>query len=61
MRQLPTWIPQVPKPWNPAYHETWEAMTPNERRWSFIVDMVIFIVGITIFAGALYLEYGAKS
>jgi hypothetical protein len=37
--QLPSWIPQVGKPWNPAFHEAWEEMTPNEKRWSFLFDV----------------------
>lgn len=46
--KLPTFIPQVPKPWNPAYRETWNVMTPNEKRWSFLVDVVIVIVILSI-------------
>lgn len=36
--KLPTWIPQISKPFNPAYRDTWDAMSPNERRWSFLFD-----------------------
>lgn len=43
-RKLPKWIPQVSKPWNPAYKEVWEAMTPNEKRWSFLVDVIVVAV-----------------
>lgn len=48
--KLPRWIPQTPKPWNPAYIPTWEAMTENERRWSFLFDLVV----CALFVGALY-------
>ena len=34
-------IPQVSRPFNPAYRATWDAMTPRERQWSFIADMLI--------------------
>lgn len=44
MSKLPTWIPKVPRPFNPAYHSTWDAMSDNEKRWSFIVDIVIVAV-----------------
>ena len=39
--QLPTWIPKVPRPWNPAYQEVWDVMTDNEKRASFLVDVAI--------------------
>jgi hypothetical protein len=39
--KLPTWIPKVPRPWNPAWCEAWDIMSDNEKRWSFVVDMVI--------------------
>jgi len=50
--RLPAWIPQVRKPWNPAYHGTWEAMTPNERRWSTVIDL-----GVLIIAGLVWLVF----
>jgi hypothetical protein len=52
MRKLPTWIPQTPRPSSSiseraGYGETWDAMTPNERRWSFLLtDLPVILVGI---------------
>jgi hypothetical protein len=45
--KLPRWIPQVSLPWNKAFKDTWHAMTPNERRWSFLID--IFAVAMFLF------------
>lgn len=39
--KAPRWIPKVRKPFNPAFHDTWDAMTDDEKRWSFLLDMVI--------------------
>lgn len=51
MRKLPDWIPQVPRPWNPAHRETWERMTPNERRVSFLVDCGVCLIVIAVLYG----------
>ena len=51
--RLPRWFPEVPRPWNPAYHESWRAMTTAEKQWTFFVDlMVIAICVALIFLGA---------
>jgi hypothetical protein len=39
--KLPKWIPQVSEPWNDAYKATWNCMTPDERRWSFLIDVAM--------------------
>ena len=39
--QLPNWIPKIRRPFNPAYHSTWEKMSDNDKRWSFLVDTTI--------------------
>lgn len=44
--KLPEWFPQVSRPWNPAYRETWDAMTPDEKRWSCLADM--FMIGVVV-------------
>lgn len=44
--RAPKWIPQVRRPWNPAYREVWDAMSPDERRWSFLFDALIAVVCI---------------
>lgn len=46
--KLPDWIPQVTRPWNPAWRETWKAMTPDQRRASFLMDVVICAVVVVI-------------
>ncbi len=46
--QVPTWIPQVRRPWNPAYRETWDVMTPNDRRVSFLIDAAIVIAFLIV-------------
>ena len=48
--KLPHWIPQVQRPWNPAFGETWDAMTPNERRASFLIDIAICGVFLSLLA-----------
>lgn len=47
-RKLPTWIPRISRPFNPAYHSTYDKMTDNERRWSFLIDVGIVITVIII-------------
>lgn len=44
---LPTWLPQTSRPREPSWQATWDAMTPNERRASFLFDAVL--VGIVAF------------
>lgn len=41
--KLPTWVPRVRRPWNPAYREVWDHMTDNDKRWSFVVDAAIVL------------------
>lgn len=41
---LPTWIPETPYPFNPAWQPAWEAMTPNERRASFLFDVGVWAI-----------------
>lgn len=38
---LPSFIPAVRRPWNPAYRDVWATMTHRERQLSFIADMLI--------------------
>lgn len=52
-KQLPEWVPQVSKPFNAVWKDTWESMTPNEKRWSFLVDFVILVVGLSVIYGVL--------
>lgn len=42
----PKFIPEVRKPWNPVFRDTWERMTPDERRWSFLFDAALILVVI---------------
>jgi hypothetical protein len=35
-------VPAVSRPWNPAYRDTWDAMTRRERQVSFLIDAGIF-------------------
>ena len=44
--KLPTWLPKVSRPWNPAYGPVWDAMSDNEKRVSFLVDVVIVVVAL---------------
>ena len=52
--KLPSFIPQVSRPWNANDNATWAAMTPNERRWSFLFDMLVVVVplGIIIYGAS---------
>lgn len=50
-KKLPEWIPQVSKPFNAVWQDTWEAMTSNEKRWSFLIDFVILAVGLSVIFG----------
>lgn len=37
-------VPEVSKPFNPEYQEIWAAMSPSERKKSFVIDIVAFVV-----------------
>lgn len=52
---LPRWIPQTPKPSSMSgFDKTWEAMSPNERRWSFLLtDLPVLVVGGALVAYGL--------
>jgi hypothetical protein len=51
--KLPSWIPAVSRPWNPAYRPVWDVMTHQERQVSFLIDLaVIAIVMALIFLPA---------
>ena len=43
---LPSFIPAVRRPWNPAYREVWDTMTHRERQWSLVAD--VLLVGAVI-------------
>lgn len=58
--KLPSWVPQVLKPWNPAYHDTWGTMSPNDRRWSFLVDVVIVGMVLGLCGIWAYFEHASK-
>lgn len=47
-RKLPTWIPRISRPFNPAYRSTYDRMTDNDKRWSFLIDVGIVVVVIVI-------------
>lgn len=42
--KLPSWFPQVPRPWNPAYRGVWHLMTKEEKQWSLFVDLCVAAV-----------------
>lgn len=46
--KLPNWVPKVNRPWNPTYVSTWDAMSDNEKRWSFLIDVIIVTITIGI-------------
>jgi hypothetical protein len=50
--RLPRWLPAVPRPFNPAYRETWDAMSHEERQWSCLIDVAICIFALAIIVGA---------
>jgi hypothetical protein len=52
--RLPSWVPEVRRPWNPAFHDTWKAMTRTERQASFLFDCLVVlavIVGMGLLSG----------
>jgi len=50
--QLPTWIPKVSRPWNPAYGPVWDKMSDNEKRWSWLFDAFVVVVALSVLAWA---------
>lgn len=42
--------PQIPRPWNPAYTETYDAMTEAERQNSFKIDLALLVVVLFVCA-----------
>lgn len=48
MKKLINKLPEVPKPFNMAYHETWETMSSYERKVSLAIDIVIVLVVISL-------------
>jgi len=42
--KIPSWVPQVPRPFNPAFSDVWDEMSPDERRASFLFDAVLVAV-----------------
>lgn len=42
------------RPWNPAYREVWDAMTPRERRITVIIDWIIVLV---VIVGCAFLNW----
>jgi hypothetical protein len=42
-------VPAVKRPWNPAYRETWDAMTHRERQISFLIDVAIIVGAVLCF------------
>lgn len=51
--KLPTWVPRISRPWNEDWRDTFDAMSDNEKRWSFVVDVIIcaVVIGAAIWAG----------
>ena len=49
---LPTWIPKVRRPWNAAWAETWDQMSDNEKRLSFLVDAAVILLCLALMMGA---------
>lgn len=43
--KLPRWIPRTIRPSDMGgYGVVWDNMSDNERRWSFLIDVAIFVV-----------------
>ncbi len=38
---LPSLIPAVRRPWNPAYRDVWDSMSHRQRQLSFVADVLI--------------------
>lgn len=52
--KLPRWVPEVRRPFNPAFRDTWEAMTHTERQVSWLVDwclVLVVVIGLGLLAG----------
>jgi hypothetical protein len=43
--KAPNWIPKVSRPFNPAWSDAWDAMSDDEKRWSFLIDALL-IAGV---------------
>lgn len=54
--QLPNWFPQSPRPWNPAFAEVWDVMSPNQRRWDLLIDIALCAI-ILCAVGAVFWTY----
>jgi hypothetical protein len=54
--RLPDWIPETPRPFWQDKVEAWEAMTANERRWSFVIDVIfcVIFVAVIVFFNVAY-------
>lgn len=49
--KMPKWLPQIKRPWNPGYGETWDVMSKLERQWSTVFD---FALGLIVMAIVLW-------
>jgi hypothetical protein len=45
---MPRWIPQVSRPFNPAYGRVWKVMTPDERRASLLFDALVAVGSLAV-------------
>jgi hypothetical protein len=43
-RGLWRFIPEVGRPFNPAYNSVWGLMTHREKQWSFVIDMAVVLL-----------------
>lgn len=51
---LPRWIPEIAPPSHGRALLDWHRMTPNQRRWSWLLDLALWIAGGAVFLiGAL--------
>lgn len=46
--KLPDWVPEVRRPFNPAYRPVWEAMTHTERQASWLADWALVCVAVIV-------------
>jgi hypothetical protein len=37
-------IPEVGRPFNPAYHSVWGLMTRREKQASFLIDVIVVLL-----------------
>lgn len=49
--RMPRWVPPVRRPFNPAYGDTWDAMSHEERQRSTLWDwlLVVVVIGVMLF------------